>query len=65
MTAQCCNTCLVTCEAIADQECTFCSNTAIPEYTINYPRTGTILHCRDCAVEFGLPEAGYQQPVDN
>lgn len=49
-------------------ECTFCTNTAIPEYTIRYPRTGTVHHCRDCAVEFGIPESYpqvYPQVVDN
>lgn len=47
------------------QECTFCTNTALEGYTVNYSKTGTVHHCRNCAIEFGLPEAGYQHPVDN
>jgi hypothetical protein len=46
-------------------ECTFCTNTAIPDFDVIYSETGLHHHCLDCAIEFGLPEAGYQQPVDN
>jgi transcription elongation factor Elf1 len=47
------------------QECTFCTNTAVVGFTINYAMTGLVHHCRDCAVEFGLLETGYTQSVDN
>jgi hypothetical protein len=35
------------------KDCTFCSNTSIPEFDINYPRSGLVHHCRSCYVEYG------------
>lgn len=37
-------------------DCTFCTNTAIPEYDVIYDKTGLHRHCRDCAIEFGINE---------
>ena len=34
-------------------ECSFCDNVAIPDYEVNYPRTGVVRHCRGCAIEYG------------
>ena len=54
---KCCNACLVTCEAeAAHKECTFCGNAACPEWDVEYPKTGMVRHCLDCAIEFGVAQ---------
>lgn len=57
-TVECCEICLVTCEyQAALKECTFCSNSSESAFDVEYPMTGLVRHCRECAIEYGVAQS--------
>ena len=60
--SKCCEACLITCETeAADKGCTFCGNVSDPNYDVDYPNTGLVRHCLDCAIEFGVTQIMFKK----